>query len=552
MKEINSITLEIVANSITSIAEQMGVILSKTGYSTNIKERKDLSVAVFDRNGKLLSLAQHIPLHFSSLSGAVEVLTQKYDIDDIHEGDIFIANDPYSGGGSHLPDIVLLKPVFYEGELVAYMVNTGHHADKSRKGTTIYDEGLRIPVVKLYDRGVLVKDVMDLIMLNFQMKYERHGDLNAQIITNQFGADKLVELIDKIGLDTYDEFCIKWLEYGERKARLAITELPDGEYHFEDFLDDDGAGNKKLLIKTRITIKGDSITFDFTGTCRQVSGPYNCVPCALKATVYYSMMSILDNTIPANSGFFESINIIAEPGSLVWATEPAPTGDRETTAQRIADVIFGAFAKMDPTRVVAAGNGAMSFFSFSGTDARSGQPYIYVETIGGGSGARYNKDGLDAVHVHMTNTSNLPVEALEMEYPLMVEKYALSENSCGAGKYRGGMGIIRTIRILEESRDTMLVGAATERAVIRPWGLEGGQPGGNASIKIYRDGKVISDNPKPRNVKLEKDDIVEMITAGAGGYGPVSERDPEIIKREYKEGIIDRQWIENAGIDITL
>ena len=173
MKEINSITLEIVANSITSIAEQMGVILSKTGYSTNIKERKDLSVAVFDRNGKLLSLAQHIPLHFSSLSGAVEVLTQKYDIDDIHEGDIFIANDPYSGGGSHLPDIVLLKPVFYEGELVAYMVNTGHHADKSRKGTTIYDEGLRIPVVKLYDRGVLVKDVMDLIMLNFQMKYER-------------------------------------------------------------------------------------------------------------------------------------------------------------------------------------------------------------------------------------------------------------------------------------------------------------------------------------------------------------------------------------------
>ena len=552
MKEINSITLEIVANSITSIAEQMGVILSKTGYSTNIKERKDLSVAVFDRNGKLLSLAQHIPLHFSSLSGAVEVLTQKYNVEDIHDGDIFIANDPYSGGGSHLPDIVLLKPVFYNGELVAFMVNTGHHADKSRKGTTIYDEGLRIPVVKLYDRGTLVKDVMDLIMLNFQMKYERHGDLNAQIITNQYGSDKLIELIDKIGIDTYNEFCIKWLEYGERKARLAIAELPDGEYCFEDYLDDDGAGNKNLLIKTKIVIKGDDITFDFTGTCRQVSGPYNCVPCALKATVYYSMMSILDNTIPANSGFFESINIVAESGSLVWATEPAPTGDRETTAQRIADVIFGAFLKMNPEKVVAAGNGAMSFFSFAGTDERSGQPYIYVETIGGGSGARYNKDGLDAVHVHMTNTSNLPVEALEMEYPLMVEKYALSENSCGAGKYRGGMGIIRTIRILEESKDTVLVGAATERAVIRPWGLEGGQPGGNSSIKIYRAGKVISDNPKPRNVKLEKDDIVEMVTSGAGGYGPVSERDPEIIKREYREGIIDKKWIEEAGIDIVL
>ena len=224
MKEINSITLEIIANGMVSIAEQMGVTLTKTGYSTNIKERKDLSVAVFSPKGKLLALAQHIPLHFSSLSGAVEILTEKYKPEDIHEGDVFIANDPYSGGGSHLPDIVLLRPVFYQGKLVAFMVNTGHHADRSRRGTTVYDEGLRIPVVKLYDRGKLVQDIMDLIMLNFQMKYERHGDLNAQILTNQFGADKLVELIDKIGLDTYEEFCKKWLEYGERKARIAISE----------------------------------------------------------------------------------------------------------------------------------------------------------------------------------------------------------------------------------------------------------------------------------------------------------------------------------------
>ena len=255
MKEINSITLEIIANGMVSIAEQMGVTLTKTGYSTNIKERKDLSVAVFSPKGKLLALAQHIPLHFSSLSGAVEILTEKYKPEDIHEGDVFIANDPYSGGGSHLPDIVLLRPVFYQGKLVAFMVNTGHHADRSRRGTTVYDEGLRIPVVKLYDRGKLVQDIMDLIMLNFQMKYERHGDLNAQILTNQFGADKLVELIDKIGLDTYEEFCKKWLEYGERKARIAISELPDGEYSFEDYMDSDGAGNEDLLIKVKVTIK---------------------------------------------------------------------------------------------------------------------------------------------------------------------------------------------------------------------------------------------------------------------------------------------------------
>ena len=550
MKEINSITLEIISNGITSIAEQMGVILAKTGYSTNIKERKDLSVAVFSPEGKLLSLAQHIPLHFSSLSGAVDVLTQKYRIEDIHEGDVFIANDPYTGGGSHLPDLVLLKPVFYQGKLVAYMVNTGHHADKSRKGPTIYDEGLRIPLVKMYSRGELVQDVFDLIMLNFQMKYERQGDLNAQIITNQFGADKLTELIDKIGLDTYEEFCKKWLEYGEKKARIAIKELPDGEYCFEDYMDDDGAGGGKVLIKTKVIIKDDQITFDFSGSSPQNRGPHNCVPCALKATVYYAMLALLDKSIPANSGFFDSINIVAEEGSIVWAKEPAPTSDRETTTQRIADVIFGAFAKLDPKRVTAAGNGAMSYFFFAGTDKRTNSPYVYVETIGGGSGARFNKDGMDAVHVHMTNTSNLPVEALEMEYPLMVEKYALSENSGGAGKYRGGMGIVRTIRILEESGDSALVSAATERSVSRPWGLEGGQGGGNASIKIYRDGQLILDNPKPRNVVLQTNDIVEMVTAGAGGYGPVSERDPELLRRELAEGIIDENWLKEAGVTL--
>ncbi len=550
MKEINSITLEIIANGMNSIAEQMGVILCKTGYSTNIKERKDLSVAVFSAEGKLLSLAQHIPLHFSSLSGAVEILTKKYKPEEIYEGDIFIANDPYSGGGSHLPDIVILRPVFYHGKLVAFMVNTGHHADRTRRGTTVFDEGLRIPVVKLYEKGRLIRDVMDILMLNFQMKYERHGDLNAQILTNQFGADKLVELIDKIGLDTYEEFCTKWLEYGEKKARIAIRDLPDGEYGFADWLDSDGAGKTDILIKVNVIIKDDHITFDFTGSSPQVSGPYNCVPCALKATIYYSLMSILDHTIPANSGFFDAIDIVAEPGTVVWATEPAPVSDRETTTQRIADAIFGAFSKLDPKLVMAAGNGAQSFFAFAGEDLRFGKHYIYVETVGGGSGARYNKDGLDAVHVHMTNTSNLPVEALEMEYPLLVEEYALHENSCGAGEYRGGVGIVRSIRITPESGDTSLT-AATERSVYRPWGMEGGQPGGNASLKIYRGGQMISDNPKPRMINLETGDLVVLKTAGGGGFGPVEKRDPEKIRKDYREGIIDDAWLRDAGIQLA-
>ena len=550
MKEINSITLEIISNGVASIAEQMGVILAKTGYSTNIKERKDLSVAVFSADGKLLSLAQHIPLHFSSLSGAVDVLLKKYKPEDIHDGDVFIANDPYTGGGSHLPDIVLVNPVFYQGKLAAFMVNTGHHADRSRKGPTIYDEGLRIPLIKLYSKGELIEDVMELLMLNFQMTYERKGDLNAQLITNRFGAEKFAELIDKIGFDTYLEFCKKWLEYGETKARKAIEDLPDGEYSFEDYIDDDGLGGDRVTIRLKLIIKGNDITFDFTGTSPQNKGPHNCVLCALKATVYYSMMAVLDHTIPANSGFFDSINVVAEPGSIVCATPPAPTSDRESTTQRIADVIFGAFSKINPEIVTAAGNGAMSYFSFAGYNKRTEQPYVYVETIGGGSGARFNKDGLDAVHVHMTNTSNLPVEALEMEYPLMVEKYALSENSCGAGKYRGGLGIVRTIKITEDSLDTTLVSASTERSKIRPWGLNGGMGGGNASIKIRRGGEVILDNPKPRNVSLKTDDSIEMITAGAGGYGDVALRDKEVLRRELREGIIDEAWLKEAGVTL--
>lgn len=550
MKDINPVFLEIISNAVTSIAEQMGVILAKTGYSTNIKERKDLSVAIFSPEGKLLSLAQHIPLHFSSLSGAIDVLLQKYKIEEIYDGDVFIANDPYTGGGSHLPDIVLVKPVFYEGKLVSFMVNTGHHADRSRKGTTIYDEGLRIPLVKIYSKGELVSDVLELIMLNFQMKYERKGDLNAQIITNQFGAEKLVELIDKIGFDTYKAFCGKWLEYGMKKARKAIEELPDGEYFFEDYMDDDGIGGESVLIKLKLIVSGDTVTFDFTGTAPQNKGPHNCVECATKATVYYSMLAILDHTIPANSGFFDSINIITEQGSIVCASEPAPTSDRESTTQRIADVIFGAFSKINPEYVTAAGNGAMSYFSFSGYDKRTDQPYVYVETIGGGSGARFNKDGLDAVHVHMTNTSNLPVEALEMEYPLMVEKYALAENSCGAGKYRGGLGIIRAIKITPDSSDSMLVSASTERSKICPWGLCGGQRGGRSSIKIYRDNEIILDNSKPRNVQLKENDVIEMITAGAGGYGDVSLRDKSILEKELKEGIIDEKWLSEAGISL--
>lgn len=535
MGTINSVTLEVISNSLLSIVEQMGVILTKTGYSTNIKERKDLSVALFDKNGKLITLAQHIPLHFSSLLGAVSEVLNKWNINDIYEGDTFIGNDPYSGGGSHLPDIVLVKPVFYKGELIAFAVNTGHHADRNIRRSTIYDEGLRIPIIKLYEKDKLVKDVYDLIMLNFQLKEERKGDLRAQLIANQFGENKIIELIDKIGIDTYTDFCREWLKYGERKARQSIKQLPDGIYEFEDYLDDDGNKTEDLLIKLKIIIQGEKIDFDFTESCEQVTGSFNCIRNALLATVYYAVKCLMDNTMPANAGAFESIDVTAREGTLVCSTEPAPTQSRATTTQRIADVIFGAFAKIDPVKVTAAGNGAVSFFNFSGFDGRTGKPYVYLETIGGGSGARFNKDGLDAVQVHMTNTSNLPVEALEMEYPLLVEKYALAENSGGDGEYRGGLGIIRGIRILDESKNTELL-AATERTKTRPWGLFGGKCAAGARLNVIRDGKRINTLNKVNGFPLMANDMIELVTAGGGGYGDPSKRSVESRKKDRIEG----------------
>lgn len=549
MSKINSITLEVISNGLLSIAEQMGVILTKTAYSTNIKERKDLSVAIFDADGKVLSLAQHIPIHFSSLFGAVEEALKRWDKSEIYDGDVFIANDPYTGGGSHLPDIALVKPVFYEGKLIAFVVNNGHHADRSRRGPTIYDEGLRIPVVKLYEKGKLNKDIYDLILLNFQLKEERRGDIQAQLITNQFGADKIIELVKKIGLETYFDFCREWLKYGEKKARTAIKNLPDGEYEFEDILDDDGQGNENLQIKVKLVIKDDHILFDFSGSHPQVTGPYNCVRSALLATVYYSVKCLLDKTIPANSGFFDSIEVKAEPGTIVCASEPAPTFDRETTTQRLADVIFGAFAKIDPKNVIAAGCGAVTFFSIAGQDARTGKPYVYVETIGGGNGARYNKDGLDAVQVHMTNSSNLPIESLEMEYPLLVEEYALEEDSGGPGKYRGGMGIRRGIKILEDSQNTVLAAASTERSRTKPWGLMGGLGGSTSYLDVCHEGKKINDQNKVRNVSLEAGDTVTLVSAGGGGYGDPAKRDITKVQRDYEEGKISLDTMKTCYPD---
>jgi N-methylhydantoinase B len=531
---MDRITLEVIGSALLAIAEEMGEALIKASYSSNIKERQDCSTAVFNLRGEVIAQAEHIPMHLGSLIMIVQETLKRYPLADLREGDVFIGNDPYTGGSTHLPDITVASPVFHEGEPVGFVANIAHHADGSGRETrSIYDEGLRIPPIRVVEGGRLREDVMELLLLNFRLPQQRRGDFRAQFAANRIGADRLRELLARHGRTTCEAAMDELLAYGERKIRAALTAIPDGVYAFEDFMDDDGAGGPPVPIRVRVTVAGGSIALDFAGTGSQVLGDINVVYLALVATVYYALKALLDPTIPANGGFYRAIRVEAPEGSIVNARLPAAVAWRTQTCQRIADVVFGALAPALPGRVIGATNGANSAWVFSGVDPRTGQYYVYLETIGGGSGARAGKDGLDGVQVHITNTSNLPVECLEMEYPLLVEEYALVEGSGGPGRFRGGLGLRRTIRVLE-GESTFL--GTLDRARIAPWGVFGGGAGGRGGLTLNPNTPGARPlEPKVAGLQLRKGDAVTIVTPGAGGYGPPADRDPALAARDLRE-----------------
>jgi len=519
---MDRITLEVVGSALLSIAEEMGTALIKASYSSNIKERWDCSTAIFDRDGQVIAQAEHIPMHLGSLLGIIQEILRRYPPDRLSAGDVFAANDPYSGGGTHLPDITLASPVFVEGELFGFVANIAHHADRTgERIRTIYDEGLRITPIRLVEGGRVREDVMELLLANFAVPEQRRGDFRAQIAANRLGERRLVELCRRYGRTTVKAACDESLAYGERKIRAAIARLPRGVYRFTDYLDSDGVREGRIPVAVAIRVAGDRIHLDFTGSGPQSPGDINVVWLALLSTVYYALKAILDPTIPANGGFYRAIEVDAPRGSIVNALPPAAVGWRTQTCQRIADVIFGALAPVLPERVPAAGNGANSAWVFSGFSPKTGRYYVYLETLGGGAGATAHADGLDGVQVHITNTSNLPVECLEMEYPLLVEEYALVDGSGGAGRFRGGRGIRRTIQVLDH--EAQLLGTL-ERAEIRPWGLQGGGPGGCGALIL--DPGTAEEKRLPSKVwghPLNPGDRVQIITAGGGGWGPPSD-----------------------------
>ncbi|TMJ03356.1 MAG: hydantoinase B/oxoprolinase family protein [Alphaproteobacteria bacterium] len=556
---IDPITLEIMSNGLKSIADETYIALMKSAYSTNIKERHDHSTAIIDPAGRLIVQAENsLAIHLGSMMGLMNTLLAKMPLSEVREGDIFISNDPYVAGGSHLPDVNMAMPVFADGKLVCFMCNIAHHADiggitpgSMAGGTEIYQEGTRIPVIRLFRGGELQTDVLDLLLLNARVPEERRGDYFAQVAAARLGVRRVSEMIDARGVPLLTAAFDDIIRRTEDRLREALTRIAPGEYTFEDVMDDDGAGTTNIPIKLRITVpphgSNARVLFDFTGSGPQVKGNINSTITATQAGVLYSLKALLDPDVPNNQGLIDIVDIHAPLGSIINARFPAAVAARANTAQRIVDVVIGALAPAIPEAAVGAANGANTTAVFFGHDPRHDRDYVYLETLGGGFGGRFTKDGKDGVQVHITNTSNLPVESIEMEYPLLVESYGFVPDSGGAGKHRGGLGLRRVVRPVGH---TMTFSGQGERFVNRPWGLFGGGSGGTGKFVKLSGAAEVPLPTKPANLEVRPDEAIVVETPGAGGYGKPAERELAAIEDDLVSGKFSRDFIKtNYGVE---
>lgn len=522
---LDAFSLQIAWNGLRSICDEAFLSLMRSSFSTNIKERHDHSTAVLDPAGRLIAQAEmSLPIHLASMTGMIDILVARYG-DRMKPGDIYCANDPHVAGGTHLPDINLAAPVFSGDELVGFVANIAHHADVggtaagSMSGglTEVWQEGVRIPLVRLVAEGEMQSDILDLMLLNMRLPQERLGDLNAQIAACRLAEGRLRQMAEELTTSQLFEVFDEIITRSEQRMRKAIAAFPDGEYGFEDVLDDDGAGMQDLPIRLKVSKQADTIRFDFTGSSPQARGNINLTFNAVQSAVFYSLKALLDPELPNNQGVFAPVEIIAEPGSLLNCQPPAAVALRANTSQRVVDVVIGALAPGLPERAIAAANGANTSAVFAGTDPDTGEAYVYLETLGGGMGARATKDGKDGVQVHITNTSNLPVEAIEMEYPLRVLEYALREGSGGAGRHRGGMGLRRVVTPV--GHDAVFSGVG-ERFRHAPWGFDGGKPGAMGEFHMVdENGNRTRLANKSLSLPLKEGHSVIIETPGAGGYG---------------------------------
>ncbi len=512
-----AIELELFRHLLASICDEMGIVLKKTSYSVNIKERRDYSCAVYDRNGETVAMGDHMPVHLGAMPESVQAVREEFDL---RPGDVAIVNDPFRGG-THLPDITAVSGVFLGGERSPrfFVANRAHHADVGGMSPgsmplaqEIYQEGIRIPPILLVRGGKLDRPLLNLLLSNVRTPEEREGDLMAQLMSMERGSARLRELVSRQGVARVERNCRALCDYSERLMRARIAALPAGTYRFTDYLDDDGMGGPPLPISVAVSLTAAGrARVDFTGTAPQSRGPVNANHAVTVSATMYVFRCLLQGDVPFTSGLLRPIEIVNPEGCLINAQPPAAmaAGNVETS-QRITDTLLGALAQAAPQAIPAASSGTMNNLSFGGWDTRRRRPFAYYETIAGGMGAGPRFNGMSARHTHMTNSLNTPVEAFEHEFPLRVRAYRIRRNSGGAGKRRGGDGIVKQLEFLEPVEVTIL----SDRRRRGPYGLDGGeagQPGRNARNGRPMDGKV--------RFPVQPGDIVTIETPGGGGHG---------------------------------
>lgn len=548
------IAMEVFSNRMLTITEEMGNTLIRSSFSTNIKERKDCSVGLFDRHGRLVAQASHIPLHLGSLRGSVREVLNRFPVETIRPGMAFISNDPYLAGGTHTPDISLVTPMFAEGELRFFTANIAHHSDVggsvpgsvSANAKTIFEEGIRIPPMLIVENGQVREDLLDLIAQNTREPEERILDLKVQIATNTQGNAALEALIRQMSLPAVLQAVDDILSYTERRLQLQINALEGMSSSFTAHLDDDGSGGDPVPITTNVSVENGRIIIDFEGTGPQAKGALNVSRTGLEATVFYAVKALLDPQLMPNEGMMMAIDIRAKEGLIVNAKFPAATGARSITCQKIARAIFGAFRDvLPPERLMASGADDLPTVVFSADHLRRAGTYVYLETLGGGGPATGRTDGMNAVHVHVTNTSNLPVEALENEYPLMVDEYSLVECSGGAGHFRGGLGLARQYTALQ---DGTIFSVRSDGHIHPPTGVNGGGNGRTAQL-VWEYGKA-EERPlrsKESALIMNCGQNIRIETAGAGGLGDPRTRPAEKVTEDFANGFISAQDLATYG-----
>lgn len=509
---MNAIELGLFASRLESVCDEMGIVLRQAAFSTNIRDRLDFSCAVFDPAGLLCAQAAHIPVHLGSMAYAMADIVGTLDWTD---GDMVVLNDPYLGG-THLPDVTLVAPLFVQDRLVAFVANRAHHSDigTSVPGSmpvsrTLEDEGLIIPPSRLLSRGTLEQPLLDRILGAMRNPADAQGDFFAQIAANRAGLARLSALVQGVGVTAYEASIHALNDYGERLARAALSAIPPGLYRFEDLMDDDGQGTERIPIRVAIAVTPERIHVDFAGTSDQVPGNINCPLSVAAAAVLYVFRCLMPPQTPACAGTFRSISLAAPPGCLLNAQRPAAVaaGNVETST-RVVDVVLGALARAIPALIPAASQGSMNNLAVGSAEA--GASWDYYETIGGGMGAGSTGGGWSGVQTHMTNTLNTPIEVLEARYPLRVSRYSLRTGSGGDGARRGGDGLIRELTFLAPAQVTLL----TERRGIAPWGIAGGGPGACGRNRLND-----QDLPAKVSLRVEAGDRLVIETPGGGGWG---------------------------------